>query len=144
MQNSENCLVFTSFNGIMEFKYHFIHVMFMVFTVFQTGNGRFALILYFWTILLIFGLSPSYSACVNEDLVDRDILAKPGYCLLNFFKAFVRTKLAKPSDRVATSPMNKARLANLILSKVGIWHILRVFIWARYHFSGLLALFIIQ
>ena len=86
------------------------------FTVFQTGNGRLALILYFWTIFLIFGLSPSYAACVNEDLVDLDILARPGYCWLNFFKAFLRTKLAKPCDRVATSPMNKATLKNLILA----------------------------
>ena len=87
-----------------------------IFTVFQTGNGRLALILYFWTIFLIFGLSPSYAACVNEDLVDLDILARPGYCRLNFFNAFLRTKLAKPCDRVATSPMNKATLKNLILA----------------------------
>ena len=67
-------------------------------------------------MLLIFGPRPSYAACDNEDLVDRDILAKPGYCLLNCFKAFLRTKLAKPCDRVATSPRNKAMLKNLILA----------------------------
>ena len=67
-------------------------------------------------MFLIFGLSPSYPACVNEDLVDRDILAKPGYCLLNCFNAFFRTKLAKPCDRVATSPMNKAMRKNLIFA----------------------------